>query len=558
MHGTSPNARLSGIISLGHAMNAARCPEDMAESAAEEVRHALPAASVAISRIEPGAVLRTLVNVGDLAGWEERRPEHETYPVEECEVLRDPATLAAAVYDRDDPACPPWEAELLRRCGKRTSLNVAILYSGRAWGELCATRGDEDPPFTSADLTYAEAVAGFIALAFAQGDHVAQVSRLVVEDPLTGLGNRRAADAALDVALDRHRGSGAPVAVVLCDVNDLKQVNDRLGHIAGDELLRRIGAAVAQAAAEVPGALACRIGGDEFCLIAPVGHAEAARLGARVGRDARRWPGDVPLAVGVAASDSPGLSALEAPSALLRLADAAQYRAKRTRASEPVVAGLGLPQPGPGLRAGRRTGGRVPPVVEGPVLALAADVLSALQAAAADHRPGPDGERERLVTAARAAARASGASAWYLALAGAGDSVVRTVAGTAFRRSDGRVESEVPGPVGLVWTIEDYPLSAAALSGGGFAVRADQLDADPAELAVLDGSGHDGVIGAGVTAPSGTRWLLEIYVDALSRPVPGLEHVLPGLLAMAVLPLAAPAAPSAHPALSSTFGASVS
>lgn len=529
------SGRLESVIALGRAMNAARSPVDLAESVAEEILQALPAASVSISRLEAErGLLRTLLNVGDLAPWERRRPLDETYPSSEVEVLRDPLNRPAAVYDLDDPDCPESEAHILRMSGKRTSLNVAILYAGQPWGELAATRRAEDPPFTMADLEYAEAVAGFVALAFAQAHRAEEVARLALQDPLTGLGNRRAVDAALDAAFDQHRGAGVPVSVVLCDVNDLKQVNDANGHAAGDDVLRRVGRAVASAAAQHPGAHAARIGGDEFCLVAPVGHLAATRLAELICAAAPRWPGEVPVAVGVAATDSPGSGLVDTPRRLLRLADAAQYRAKRTMAVGPVVAGRPVvgadpvDGDGPGRVSRRR-----PPMLHDALAAVAA-------AAAALAETGSDAsadalERVRLRAAARAVAHAVGAAAWYLSAAPPGSDVLVTVEGLALGLEP---DADTVDPEGAECPLADYRLTRAALTGAGFAVHREQVDADPAELAVLASLGYAAVVGAGVPGPSGTRWLLELYLDELGPGAAGLDLVLPGIMALAVLPAA--------------------
>ena len=91
-----------------------------------------------------------------------------------------------------------------------------------------------------------------------------------LSDPLTGLANRRALAARLEEAFARQQ----PLVVALIDLDRFKTYNDALGHTAGDELLRRL-AGELSAVAE-PDGLACRLGGDEFCVIVPA--TEADRL----------------------------------------------------------------------------------------------------------------------------------------------------------------------------------------------------------------------------------------------------------------------------------------
>jgi diguanylate cyclase (GGDEF)-like protein len=104
------------------------------------------------------------------------------------------------------------------------------------------------------------------------------------QDPLTGLANRRAFDAALDAALG---GGPARFALLLIDVDAFKQINDRYGHTTGDRVLREL---AAHASAEVrAGDCLARIGGDELALVAPgAGRDAALRLADDLRAAARR------------------------------------------------------------------------------------------------------------------------------------------------------------------------------------------------------------------------------------------------------------------------------
>jgi diguanylate cyclase (GGDEF)-like protein len=83
-------------------------------------------------------------------------------------------------------------------------------------------------------------------------------------DPLTGLGNRRALEAALG-GWFADRGPGDEITVIYLDLNGFKSYNDRFGHTAGDALLRRLGHALLTQI--TPADHAFRIGGDEFCAV---------------------------------------------------------------------------------------------------------------------------------------------------------------------------------------------------------------------------------------------------------------------------------------------------
>jgi diguanylate cyclase (GGDEF)-like protein len=94
-------------------------------------------------------------------------------------------------------------------------------------------------------------------------------------DPLTGLGNRRRLLADLDRAVGGAR-EDAPRALLLLDLDGFKLYNDRYGHPAGDDLLSRLGRRLDGAAGTL--GRAYRLGGDEFCVIAPGGDEEAQAL----------------------------------------------------------------------------------------------------------------------------------------------------------------------------------------------------------------------------------------------------------------------------------------
>ena len=157
----------------------------------------------------------------------------------------------------------------------------------------------------------------------------AQFAHAASHDQLTGLANRglvldRLADALADAALRGDR-----IAVLFCDVDHFKQINDTLGHAAGDQLLTEIGRrlSLATRARDVAG----RFGGDEFVVIAyPVASAdEAGRLAERVLRTVCR---PVELDTGVLLPSVSVGAALSAggdnPDSLVAAADQALYTAK--------------------------------------------------------------------------------------------------------------------------------------------------------------------------------------------------------------------------------------
>ncbi|HVP68620.1 MAG TPA: GGDEF domain-containing protein [Anaeromyxobacteraceae bacterium] len=152
--------------------------------------------------------------------------------------------------------------------------------------------------------------------------------RLALTDELTGIANRRAFEEAVDREIERVRRQGRPLTLVYLDVDDFKALNDRFGHVAGDEVLRTVGASLKAGTRRLD--TPARVGGDEFALLLPDTPVRAAaallgRLRERLGSAlvARGHP--VGLSMGAVTFEEPPSSGPE----MVALADAAMYRAKR-------------------------------------------------------------------------------------------------------------------------------------------------------------------------------------------------------------------------------------
>jgi diguanylate cyclase (GGDEF)-like protein len=158
-----------------------------------------------------------------------------------------------------------------------------------------------------------------------------QLAHLVRHDPLTGLPNRILFEDRLHHSLATARRSGRPLALLALDLNRFKQVNDTLGHHAGDALLQQFAQRV-KASLRESDTLA-RVGGDEFMLILPeiYGRDEAESTAQRVRQSLAAAPFpiagrslEVTSSIGIAIYPDDGQDALM----LQRAADAAMYHVK--------------------------------------------------------------------------------------------------------------------------------------------------------------------------------------------------------------------------------------
>ena len=157
----------------------------------------------------------------------------------------------------------------------------------------------------------------------------AQLKEFSFKDEVTGLYNRRFFSIRLEEEVSRYRRFNHPVAVVLLDLDGFKEINDELGHAAGDETLRGMAEILLKYSRGIN--VICRYGGDEFAVLL----VETSKGGARLYADRIRYvlPG-FHFVHGRRVTASFGIASLPedvtpAPDALIRAADEALYAAKR-------------------------------------------------------------------------------------------------------------------------------------------------------------------------------------------------------------------------------------
>jgi diguanylate cyclase (GGDEF)-like protein len=222
-----------------------------------------------------------------------------------------------------------------------------------ARGTLGAFFTEAYPRFLSPHpINYAAAVVALVTamltvlgILLAHRDEAARaLERLATVDGLTGVLNRRAWLELARARLEAGRRRGVPAAVLMFDIDRFKQINDTLGHEAGDRALCLVARELARAAGEHD--LVGRYGGEEFCvLLAEADEANATRFDARMRRQlAVASQAELGFVIGYSAGLSRCRGGPDSLESMLRRADAALYRAKDAGRDRTLDTGFGLLQ----------------------------------------------------------------------------------------------------------------------------------------------------------------------------------------------------------------------
>jgi diguanylate cyclase (GGDEF)-like protein len=231
-----------------------------------------------------------------------------------------------ALIIEDLPQSALFPRDLAQKTKAGSGLMVPLVLDNDVAGALSAvkltTRG-----FVQDDVDTLLRLAGQASVALANARLHQDIQALSLTDPLTGLPNRRHLDIHLkrEIAAAR-RGRG--LCVVLFDLDDFKNLNDRMGHVAGDDILKAFGRILMSETRAMN--LAARYGGDEFVSVlsdisAKGAELHAARIQSRVAGDPELAGYDVSVSFGVGTFDE---SAMTDTDDLVRAADENLYESK--------------------------------------------------------------------------------------------------------------------------------------------------------------------------------------------------------------------------------------
>jgi diguanylate cyclase (GGDEF)-like protein len=218
----------------------------------------------------------------------------------------------------------------------RSEIAIPLLFASKLVGVLNV----ESPVvsyFDDEDRIVLEVIASQLATALANLDSQASLREQTIRDPLTGLFNRHYFNSIIASELARADRHARPFAVMMIDVDNFRAVNNRFGHLRGDEILREISRLLLDEVRASDRVI--RYGGDEFLVFMPdTAEEEALRVAARL-RDQmtllprRTGVGDIPmgLSVGIYAREPRDKRSLES---ILEEADRRLYADKRARQVE--------------------------------------------------------------------------------------------------------------------------------------------------------------------------------------------------------------------------------
>ncbi|MBN3563429.1 sensor domain-containing diguanylate cyclase [Aliamphritea spongicola] len=324
------------LQTLGGLLNACSTLEEAGEVMNSVIPKLLPEFRGSIS------IIKSSRNRLDrITEWGGEWPGADRFSPGECWALRK-GHQHLAVEHGIETYCRHW----LEIPEKQQTLCIPLLAQGETIGILHFVL----PPETEADRFQGmwSAVSEQIGLTLANIQLRDSLREQAIRDPLTGLFNRRYMLEALDQAHSRAERTGTDIAVMMIDLDHFKLFNDNFGHDAGDHVLKAVSQALKDSLRQED--IACRYGGEEFCVVCPsTSEVQARQIAERICKSIRKLElsmnqlslGTVTTSIGIAVYPQHGAAMDD----VIRVADEALYAAKqngRDRAEVAVLPDAGV------------------------------------------------------------------------------------------------------------------------------------------------------------------------------------------------------------------------
>lgn len=202
-----------------------------------------------------------------------------------------------------------------------------LVMQGLWFGDISLQQCDAPRAWLADEQQLLKTIAQQISVVAVNSELHRKVQEQSVRDGLTGLFNRRYFEESLQIEFERASRYGQPLTLVMLDLDYLKKINDQMGHLAGDDAIRKIGEILLQKSRRVD--IATRYGGEEFAVILPQTPITGGKAASENWRQAinQCLIGDHQLSASLGIATFP-LHA-QTPAALIQAADTALYRAKR-------------------------------------------------------------------------------------------------------------------------------------------------------------------------------------------------------------------------------------
>jgi len=249
-----------------------------------------------------------------------------------------------------NPAVEPGYVQDPKRAAVLRSALVVPLEGVNGLVGVLALYREQENAFTADHLRVLQVITSKVALSIENAVKYSQAENSATNDYLTGLPNARALFLQLDREVARCQRENSNVAIMVCDLDGFKQINDRFGHLEGDKTLKLFANLLREVCREYD--FVARMGGDEFVIIAPnmtpdVAREKAILLNALAQQAGRQVCGQDLLSLSVGASFYPQ----DGPDAekLLADADRKMYAAKQIHYAHPELASPRVEQHSPSL-----------------------------------------------------------------------------------------------------------------------------------------------------------------------------------------------------------------